>query len=429
MECCPLRSPARGLDTPARGRTVMSIVLLVFGAALARPAMAETLPAFIDLLRLAESSAPRLIEGAANAQAAQGLAYQAAAFPNPQLSVQSENFGGSGSFNRLSPVQNTVSLSEVLEIGGKRRSRIAAGQADLEAARLSYTQVKADFAHDLAIAYAAAEAAQARADLAAEELARAEEDLRIAGALVDSGKESDLRALQAQATVTGARADLEAARANAAEALTRVSSLVGVPQPYTGIGPSLLKLAPTLKVPSPEAPQVAPSILAAQAERDAAARRVDVERKRAISDLTVSVGSRRLAGEDASALVAGVSVTLPIFDRNRGAVAARTAQLSAADARLNAARLEADANWRAAVSQARAADNRLRASEETESAAREAYRLSRFGYDAGRTPLIELLATRRGLIDAQMRSLEARLARIQAEATLARLAGRIPFGE
>jgi cobalt-zinc-cadmium efflux system outer membrane protein len=166
----------------------------------------------------------------------------------------------------------------------------------------------------------------------------------------------------------------------------------------------------------------------AQAERDAAARRLDVERKRAISDLTVSLGSRRLAGEDVNALVAGVSVALPIFDRNRGGIAARVAELSSTEARLDAARLEAAANWRAAVFQAHAADKRLAASEETETTALEAYHLSRIGYDAGRTPLIELLATRRGLIDAQLRSVDARLARIQAEATLARLSGRIPFG-
>jgi cobalt-zinc-cadmium efflux system outer membrane protein len=198
--------------------------------------MAETLPAFIDLLRQAQSSAPRLIEGAANVRAAEGLARQAAVFPNPQLSVQSENFDGSGSFNRVSPVQNTVSLSEVVEMGGKRRSRIAAGQADVEATRVSSLQGDVDFAHELAIAYAMAEAAQARADLTAEELTRAQEDLRVARALVEAGKESDLRALQAQAAVTGARADLEASQANVVEALTHVSSLVGVSEPYTGIG-------------------------------------------------------------------------------------------------------------------------------------------------------------------------------------------------
>jgi cobalt-zinc-cadmium efflux system outer membrane protein len=61
-------------------------------------------------------------------------------------------------------------------------------------------------------------------------------------------------------------------------------------------------------------------------------------------------------------------------------------------------------------------------------AAEETYRLTRTGYDAGRTPLIELLTARRNLTDAQLRLLDARVARIRAEATLARLSGRIPFG-
>lgn len=429
MKYFGFRSPVRGCHRPARWRTLVSLFLVAFELGLAWPARAETLPAFIVLLHQAESSAPVLVEGAANVQAAQGLAQQAAVLPNPQVNIQSENFAGTNSFNRISPIQNTVSVSEVIEIGGKRHSRIAAGKADLEAARLGYRLTKTDFAHDLAISYAAAELAQDRADLVAEELRRAQEDLRIARALFDAGRESDLRALQAQAAVTSAQADLEEARANATEALIRVSTLVGVAEPYTAVGPSLLKLASTLPIPSPEPSWTPPAVVAAESQREAAAHRVDFERKRAISDLTLSVGARRLPGEDANAWVAGMSVALPIFDRNRGAVAARLAELSAADARLNAARLEASANWRVAVSQARAADNRLKASEETETTAREAYRLSRIGYDAGRTPLIELLAARRGLIDAQLRSLDARFARIRAEATLARLAGRIPFGD
>jgi len=40
-----------------------------------------------------------------------------------------------------------------------------------------------------------------------------------------------------------------------------------------------------------------------------------------------------------------------------------------------------------------------------------------------------VLSARRALTEAQSRALEARIARVQAEASLARLAGRIPFAE
>jgi cobalt-zinc-cadmium resistance protein CzcA len=99
---------------------------------------------------LSEKLSPRLIEGEANLQAAQGLATQSAALPNPTISYASENFGGSNSFARIAPVQNTLSLSETVEIGGKRGARIAAEAANVQAAKAGYEEVRADFARDLA---------------------------------------------------------------------------------------------------------------------------------------------------------------------------------------------------------------------------------------------------------------------------------------
>jgi len=104
-------------------------------------------------------------------------------------------------------------------------------------------------------------------------------------------------------------------------------------------------------------------------------------------------------------------------------------QLRAAGARLNSARLALQGNWRAAFAQARATVLRLKASDESEAAAREAYRLGRIGYDAGRTPLIELLAIRRSLSEAQLRSVEARFARVRAQIILFHLVGQVPFEE
>jgi cobalt-zinc-cadmium efflux system outer membrane protein len=128
-------------------------------------------------------------------------------------------------------------------------------------------------------------------------------------------------------------------------------------------------------------------------------------------------------------VVGGLSVPLPLFDKNRGNITAALGQFSAAEARLNAARLEAENGYRAAQAQASAANARVAASTQAQAAAEEAYRLARIGYDAGRTPLVELLIARRNLTTSQSAALDARLARLNAEAALARLSGRIPFGE
>jgi cobalt-zinc-cadmium efflux system outer membrane protein len=70
----------------------------------------------------------------------------------------------------------------------------------------------------------------------------------------------------------------------------------------------------------------------------------------------------------------------------------------------------------------------LVAAQSAERAATEAYRLARTGYDAGRLPLLELTSARRALAEARGRTLDAQLDRVKAEAELARLAGRTPFG-
>jgi cobalt-zinc-cadmium efflux system outer membrane protein len=325
-------------------------------------------------------------------------------------------------------VQLTLSVSQPIELGGKRAARIAAGQAGIDAATARNRQVITDFGYELALAYGAAEAAQARVALFEEALAAAEEDLRAARALVDAGREADLRSVQAEAAATTAQADLEAARADAQTAFAQLSSLAGLSTPYMGVSSSLLPLASDLPVPADVPPDASPAVLAAQAEREAAFRRIDVERTRAVPDVTPSLGIRRLTGSDETVFVAGVSIAIRLFDRNQGNIAAATAELQGADSRLTAARVEALNGWRSAVALARAADARVTASTQAQVASDEAYRLARVGYEAGRTPLVEVLLARRNLTLAQGSTLEARLARIRAEAQLARLSARIPFG-
>jgi outer membrane protein, heavy metal efflux system len=403
-----------------RGLSIIHVAASVVALASAWTASAAPAPPFAELLRRSQATAPRLIEAQANVRAAQGLAEQAAALPNPTVGVEVEDIGRKDA--GISQRQNTYSLSQPIELGGKRGARIGVGRAELAAADARQRQAVADFGYDLAVAYASAEAAQARMTVLADDLARAREDLRAARALVEAGKEADVRAVQAQAAAATAEAQLAGARADLAETLARLTSLSGSPEPFTEIPGSLLAAgvggAPQARAAVP------PSLAAAQADREAAARRVRVERAKAIPDVTVSVGARTYQDSDDSAVVVGVSAPLPLFDRNRGAVKAAGAQLAAADARLRAASLEAEGAWRTGVAQADAGAARLAAAEQAAQAAREGYRLARIGYEAGKTSLLELSAARRALAEAELARLEAQVARVRAEAQVARLSGR-----
>jgi cobalt-zinc-cadmium efflux system outer membrane protein len=391
--------------------------------------LAEPAPTYRALLEQAQASAPRLAEVRSDGARSEGLARQAAARPNPTLEVDIENVAGGGPFRGTDLAETTAQLEQTLELGGKRPARIAAGRAEVDAARARSVQARADFAFDLADAYAQAEAAERRVELASEAVALAQEDARVAHALVTAGKEADLRAVQARAAVQATRAALDEAQAAAAAAFGKLTALAGSPRPLTSIMASLLDHADRSEAISRPDPLAAPSYLAAQAARGAAARRVRVERTRAVPDVAVRLGVRRFNGDDATALVGGLSVPLPVFDRNRGNVSAAQAELDGAEARLNAARLDAETDVRAATARALAAQSRIAAARESEMAADEAYRLTRIGHQGGKLSLVELNAARRGLTEARAQTLNARLERLSAEAMLARLQGVAPFGD
>ena len=325
--------------------------------------------------------------------------------------------------------ETTASIEQPIELGGKRSARVAVGRAELEAARAKAVRLQSEYAFDLAMAYAEAEASERRLQLASEASTLAREDLRIATALVEAGREADLRRVQAQAALQAARAGAEEARAARATAFSNLTALVGAPAPITSIPVSLLaRVDQAAPVTAPD-PLASPAYVTAQAEREAAARRVRVERIRAVPDVTASVGVRRFGGEDATAIVAGVSVPFPIFDRNRGNISAAQAELSAAEARLNAARLDAEAAVRSGSTRLTAAEARLLAAREGERAAEEAYRLTRIGYEGGKLALLELLNAQRTLTEARAQTLDAAIERLSARAGLARLTGATPFGD
>lgn len=406
-------------------RPCIAGLFLLSGLSTAGAVWAEPAPPYGALLAQARSGAPRLAEAEAGVAQAEGLARQAAARPNPVVGVDVENLGNVGSPNGLDARQTTASIEQTLELGGKRPARIAAGRAGVAAAQARSELTRVEFAAQLAVNYAEAEAAAAKLSQADDSLAAAETDARAARELVDAGREAELRALQAASERDAARAERDEALAARDAAFAKLSAFVGSPVAFDSTSESLLNRATS---PTASSAGTTPAVAAAQADRDAAAARVRVEARQAVPDVTVSAGVRRLQGDDATAFVAGVSVPLPLFNRNRGATDAARAEFTASQARLRQAEFDADADLRAAQSQARSAGSRVEAATAGEAAAAEAYRLARLGYDAGRLPLLELSSARRALAAARVRTLDARLARVRAEAEIARLTGRTPFG-
>ncbi len=392
-------------------------------AAAAQDAGALTLEQALELAGATpggvDAANPRAIGPRADVEEAEALVTQAGLRPNPDISIEVENIVGTGVFSGLRASEYTVSAGLPLELGGKRGVRIDAARAELAVARLRERLALADIGLMVRQRYVSAVAAQARVELARGIVERSGELARIATALVDAGREPPLRALRAQSELAEAEAELKAAQANALAARLTLGALWSQ-------GPAP---APSGAFPRIEPPDELLSANAgleprlARAQRQAAEAGVARERTLGMPDPIVSAGVRRFEESNDQAFVVGISIPLPLWNRNQGNVAAAQARARSAAAR----QAVALSDYRQAVAEARADYLAAEAKADTLEAeslprAEEALRLVEIGYREGKFALIEALSAGEARDGIRRALIDAREAQGRAAALLIRLA-------
>ena len=391
--------------------------MLLAGAFVACGQAAQAEPiALGDALAQGVQTSPRAAQAKALADAAEARARQAGVAPNPELSLEVENFAGSGAFQGLRSTEATLALSQRIELGGKRSARLGVARAERDFAFLTYKAALADLERDIRNAHAELRAAEDRAVLARDNTAAAEELARTARILVDAGRDPPLRQLRAESLLAEAKAEQARTFSELLTARRLLASLIGSVDPELTASVSD-EAAPA--APAPDATSLNEQL--ATAEREAARARVQLARSDAVQDITASGGVRRFRESGDTALVAGISIPLPIRDRNRGNIEAAGAESNAAESRLLLARIDANRAQYDARMLLGAAEVRYEAlAGPGLQQAEEALRLARIGYNAGKFSLIELIDAQTALTTAKLNLIEARLDRARALAALIR---------
>ena len=381
------------------------------------------LPASLTLrqaLEEAEARSPAIVAAQARVEAATARIRQAGFRSNPELSLEVENFLGTGELSGVQATEATLSVSQRLDLGGRRSSRVTAARAELLTQELQLAIARAELGRSVREQFARAITARERLAVAVETQAAARELARVAGNQVDAGREPPQRAIRARSAAAQAAADLQAARAEEQAARATLAALFGVTQPMIGLEGSLLELSSF-----PIEPDTSLEVRLAEAERLLAEAQVDVEMASARLDPAVGVGVRYVNETGDAALVGGISMPLPIFDRNQGSVASARANVRAAEANLATARISARAQAITAQVNLDAATARVAALDGSAvPEAAEAARLAEISYREGRASLLELLDAREAYRTSQLSLIEAREAQAVAAAELARVAAQ-----
>jgi cobalt-zinc-cadmium efflux system outer membrane protein len=161
------------------------------------------------------------------------------------------------------------------------------------------------------------------------------------------------------------------------------------------------------------------------AEVEQRRRVIELESARSIPDLEVGIGARRLSDSEDSALVLGLSVPIPLFDLNRGAIAAAQMRLSKARSEERNTLLETKAALAAAWQEMSGAHGEAEAlRNEILPAAREALEAAEYGYQAGKFGILDVLDAQRTQVETRGRYLDALTSFHRATTEMERLLGR-----
>jgi cobalt-zinc-cadmium efflux system outer membrane protein len=382
-----------------------------------------TLPAAVDRALAAH---PGLRAAGNEAAAQEGAIGQAGALPNPELELLRE---GRERSNRTT----TAQLGIPFELGGKRAARVDAARQEREHALAALDALRAQVRADTVAAYYDVVAAGERQRLARELVAVAERATHAAARRADTGKASPLEATRAKVAQSSLQIEaIQAARELAAARIRLAAQWGGDPATLVLASPGVIEAPAVPPLAGLEARLAsAPDLrraLAGVAHRSALVR---VEESRRMPDVTLIVGAQRESsnermGEERRALL-GVSVPLPLFNRNSGAVLESLRRVDKARDELDAERVRLHAALAQAHGQlAAASEEAALVKSEVLPGAEQAYAAANRGYELGKFGLIDVLDAQRTLVQSRHQYLKAVAESYRALADIERLVGPAP---
>jgi cobalt-zinc-cadmium efflux system outer membrane protein len=262
--------------------------------------------------------------------------------------------------------------------------------------------------------------------LAEESLRLSERGLQVVQGRVKAGSASPVEATRAQVQVSEVRLEQGRAEQALTVAYQQLAAATGASMaPFSRVEKAS---ADTPAMPSRtqllERLEQTPDMRLARLQIDQREAALDLARTQRVPDLTVSVGSQYSETDRERINVVGVSMPIPLFDRNQGNVlaAARRAdqardQRNGAELRLRSEVVQALAQWGTAAQEVQAFDRSILSS------AQQAVEAATRGFERGKFSFLDVLDAQRTLVAARLQYLQAQAQQSEARARLERIFG------
>ncbi len=362
-------------------------------------------------MALALLRSPELAGFTWEVRAQEARALQAGRLPNPELSTLVENLG-TGRDEITGGVQTTIQLGQLVELGGKRSARKRVAALGLGLAERTYEIERLNLLSRVSRAFIEVLGAQRHNALAEEIVQLAEQSASAVSERVAAGKVSPVEETKANVALSMARIELDRRKREMDSSRRVLSATWGNTEPHfaAAVGdldailpiPALERLTELLS----QNPML--SLATEQVSLQEAA--VDLAKATRVPDLTVGAGARRYAvpGGDVDALLVGISIPLPLFDRRQGQILAARAEVERAAERRRATETGLEVSLAGSYLLLSSAYSEVKALREAVLPGAEiAFEKVNEGYRLGRFGLLDVLDSQRTLFEARQQYLRA----------------------
>ncbi|QQE11518.1 TolC family protein [Planctomycetota bacterium] len=363
-----------------------------------------------DAMSAALLNNPQLAEFAYEIRASEARAIQASLWPNPEISLDIDNIGGSGEYQNIDSLETTFIFSQTFLTAGKLQKAVSYEKLGTKVVAWDYEIQRVALLTDIRQQFIDVIHAQRQLDLLNESKNLSQEIYDLVDLRARMGDIPPVEATRAKVPLALADVNLNRAKHQLEVQRIELASLWGdVTAEFDFAEGVLDELHPL-----PELGQLVavinqnPSIAKQTVEiarQDAAIR---LEKAKAISNITGSIGYRYFNDENDSALIIGLSLPLAIFDRNQGSITeARYNRAKAFEAQ-HAAEVMVSAELSKAFQRLVQSYNAaLSLKVHVVPPAREAYQATQAGFEQGNLRYLDVLDARKTLVENQLDYLNA----------------------
>lgn len=368
---------------------------------------------------LAELQHPDLAEASALVEATAGRARQAGAFPNPEAIVRMESTRFNG--RTTGEAEVLAGVAQPVPLGSRLTKARLVEQLERDRRARELELRRRDMRRRVHSAFATA-LYQEKALLSQKEIVAGAEKVAVTTkARLHAG--DALPEDMARAEMEAARVNVELRRTEAMrkKAMFELSAAIGDPALSVESLDGTLEVAFELPALELLAEELAshPSTALADADVRANNARVDLANAERIPDVKVELLYRRLQAEKENAFDVGLTLPLPLFDRNQGRRREARAEAAAAEARSRSMQNDLALRLRATHAQLTTAlDNSRALKTQFLPRAETVLKSTEARYNAGDISLSEVLPIRRDWAEVQLTYLESLRDVMQAWAAL-----------